>query len=73
MRLDPYCNGLPAECEARRNDTINDFLKFVNFNTYGVYISENTYSPEEGRIISGIVGDEISESDYVMNASLLRT
>ena len=55
VRLDPYCNGLPAECLARKNQTITDFLKFVNYNTYVVFVSENKYSPDEGRLISGIV------------------
>jgi len=36
-------------------------------------LSENKFSPDERRIISGIAGDEVSESDYVLNASLLRT
>lgn len=45
----------------------------MNYNTYGIYLSENKFSPEEGKIVSGIAGDEVSESDYVLNASLLRT
>lgn len=54
VRLDPYCAGLPAECNARKNQTIADFLKFINYNTYGVYLSENRYSPDQNRIVSGI-------------------
>lgn len=73
VRLDPFCSGLPAECAAIKNQTINNFLKLVNYNTYGLYLSENKYSPDQNRLISGIADNEVSESDYLLNASLMRT
>lgn len=54
VRLDPYCSGLPAECASIKNTTLANFLKLINYNTYGVYLNENKYSPEQGKLISGI-------------------
>lgn len=45
----------------------------MNTNTFGIYTGENTFSPEERKIVPGITGDAISESRMVLNASLLRT
>jgi len=60
VRLDPYCSGTPSECAARKNQTIFSFVRFVNQRNYAIYLGENKYSPDDGRIISGIAGEAVS-------------